>query len=125
MLPVLPGMPALAPNPEARGASADGPEDMEREHILRLLGETEWRVKSGRIATPYAAMHARARLYHIHHRRLYTAIGEPHSRFRKPLPAGRAMERLMILDRGAGPAVHPVVGDRARQEGPLSTPAKI
>ncbi|WP_157899691.1 hypothetical protein [Luteitalea pratensis] len=50
------------------------------------------RLVERRIAMPYAAMHARARLYHIHHRRLYTAIGEPHSRFRKPLPAGRAME---------------------------------
>lgn len=56
------------------------------------------RLVERRIATPYAAVHARARLYHIHHRRLYTAIGQPHSRFRKPLPAGRAMERLMILD---------------------------
>jgi len=56
------------------------------------------RLVERRIATPYSALHARARLYHIHHRRLYTAIGEPHSRFRKPLPAGRAMERLMILD---------------------------
>jgi len=56
------------------------------------------RLVQRRIATPYAALHARARLYHIHHRRLYTAIGEPDSRFRKPLPAGRAMERLMILD---------------------------
>ena len=56
------------------------------------------RLVERRIATPYAALHARARLYHIHHRRLYTAIGEPNSRFRKPLPAGRAMERLMILD---------------------------
>jgi hypothetical protein len=56
------------------------------------------RLVERRIATPYAALHARARLYHIHHRRLYAAIGEPHSRFRKPLPAGRAMERLMMLD---------------------------
>ena len=56
------------------------------------------RLVERRIATPYTAAHRRARLYHIHHRRLYTAIGEPHSRFRKPLPAGRAMERLMMLD---------------------------
>ena len=56
------------------------------------------RLVQRRLATPYSALHARARLYYIHHRRLYTAIGEPHSRFRKPLPAGRAMERLMILD---------------------------
>ncbi|AMY11937.1 hypothetical protein LuPra_05207 [Luteitalea pratensis] len=56
------------------------------------------RLVERRIATPYTAAHRRARLYHAHHRRLYTAIGEPHSRFRKPLPVGRAMERLMMLD---------------------------
>ncbi|WP_239490268.1 hypothetical protein [Luteitalea sp. TBR-22] len=56
------------------------------------------RLVERRIATPYSALHARARLYHIHHRRLYAAIGEPHSRYRKPLPTGRAMERLMMLD---------------------------
>jgi hypothetical protein len=61
-----------------------------REFFARLVAR--------RIATSYSAMHARARLYHIHHRRLYTAIGEPNSRFRKPLPVGRAIERLMLLD---------------------------
>jgi hypothetical protein len=51
-----------------------------------------------RMATPYTSAHRQARLYHLHHRRLYTAIGEPHSRLRRPMPTGRAVERLMILD---------------------------
>ena len=56
------------------------------------------RLVERRIATAYTSAHRRARLYHLHHRRLYTAIGEPHSRFRKPLPVARAIERLMMLD---------------------------
>jgi hypothetical protein len=50
------------------------------------------------IATPYTAMHRAARVYHVHHKRLYRVIGQPDSRLRKPLPDGRAMERLMVLD---------------------------
>lgn len=50
------------------------------------------------LATAYVAMHGKARVYHVHHRRLYAAIGEPHSRLRKPVAVGRAMERLMVLD---------------------------
>jgi len=50
------------------------------------------------VATAYAAMHGKARVYHVHHRRLYAAIGEPHSRLRKPVAVGRGMERLMVLD---------------------------
>jgi hypothetical protein len=42
--------------------------------------------------------HNRARLFHVHHKPLYRAIGEPESRFRRPVPARRAMERLMLLD---------------------------
>jgi hypothetical protein len=43
-------------------------------------------------------IHNRARLYHIHHKPLYHAIGEPESRYRRPVPARRAAERLMRLD---------------------------
>jgi hypothetical protein len=50
------------------------------------------------IATPYAAMHRAARVYHVRHKRLYGAIGQQESRFRKPVAVGRAMERLMVLD---------------------------
>ena len=51
-----------------------------------------------RFATAYTCAHGRARIYHLHHRALYQAIGEPHSRFRKPTPIGVAIERLMLLD---------------------------
>ncbi|HLG58927.1 MAG TPA: hypothetical protein VI485_26510 [Vicinamibacterales bacterium] len=43
-------------------------------------------------------LHNRARLYHVHHKPLYQAIGESESRFRRPVPARRAVERLMLLD---------------------------
>lgn len=43
-------------------------------------------------------IHNRARLYHIHHRPLYHAIGEPGSRYRRTVPARSAAERLMRLD---------------------------
>jgi hypothetical protein len=43
-------------------------------------------------------VHNRARLYHVHNRRMYQAIGEPDSRYRRPVPARRAVERLMLLD---------------------------
>ncbi len=43
-------------------------------------------------------VHNRAAVYHVRHQRLYRAIGVPHSRNRKPVPASRAVERLMLLD---------------------------
>jgi hypothetical protein len=51
-----------------------------------------------RYASAYECRHNRARLYHVHHYALYKAIGEPNSRYRRPLPAGRIVERLMLLD---------------------------
>ena len=51
-----------------------------------------------RLATAYSAAHRRARIFHIHGKRLYTAISEPNNRNRKPITLGRAIERLMILD---------------------------
>jgi len=50
------------------------------------------------LATGYACRRARAVIYHVHHRRLYELIGEPHSRFRKRANVLRAVERLMVLD---------------------------
>lgn len=49
-------------------------------------------------AVRYDCLHNRARLYHVHHKPLYQAIGEGESRFRRPVPARRAVERLMLLD---------------------------
>jgi hypothetical protein len=43
-------------------------------------------------------IHNRARLYRIHHRPLYYAIGQPDSRYRRPIPARSVTERLMRLD---------------------------
>jgi hypothetical protein len=49
-------------------------------------------------ASATACVHNRARVYHVHHRPLYRAIGEPESPHRRPVPASRLMERLMVLD---------------------------
>jgi hypothetical protein len=43
-------------------------------------------------------IHDRARLYHIHHRPLYHAIGQSESRYRRAIPARSVAERLMRLD---------------------------
>jgi hypothetical protein len=51
-----------------------------------------------RYATAYSGGPRQARIYHVHHKRLYSAIGEPDARFRKPLAVARAVERLMVLD---------------------------
>src|SRR4051812_45071011 len=49
-------------------------------------------------ATARVCRHAKARLYHIHHKALYRAIGEPNNRYRRPTTLPRAIERLMVLD---------------------------
>jgi hypothetical protein len=49
-------------------------------------------------ASAYACRHNRGRLYHVHHYPLYAALGEPNNRYRRPVPAGRIAERLMLLD---------------------------
>jgi hypothetical protein len=49
-------------------------------------------------ASAAECLHNRARVYHLHHRPLYRTIGEPESPYRRPVPAGRIMERLMVLD---------------------------
>jgi hypothetical protein len=49
-------------------------------------------------ATLCGCLHNRARLYHVRHHALYHAIGEPHSRYRRPVPAACISDRLMLLD---------------------------
>jgi hypothetical protein len=49
-------------------------------------------------ATKRRCGHNTARLYHVHHRPLYAAIGEGNNRHRRPAPLSRAVERLMLLD---------------------------
>ena len=53
---------------------------------------------AGGYATWNACGHHRARLVHVQHKRLYTAIGEPNNRHRRPMMLPRAVERLMLLD---------------------------
>lgn len=43
-------------------------------------------------------LHNRGRLYHVHDRRLYAAIGEPRHPHRRAVPARQVIERLMRLD---------------------------
>ena len=45
-------------------------------------------LEARRFATPQTCAHGRARLFHIHHKPLYAAIGEPDNRFRRPDDAG-------------------------------------
>ena len=49
-------------------------------------------------ATATGCLHNRAQLYHVRHQALYRAIGEPESRYRRPVSARQAIERLMRLD---------------------------
>ena len=52
-----------------------------------------------RFATPITTgkLH-RGRRFHVHYKPLWTAIGEPDNRFRKPTAPGRMIERVMLLD---------------------------
>jgi hypothetical protein len=43
-------------------------------------------------------LHNRARVYHLADARLYAAIGQPHCRYRRPLAARQALDRLLRLD---------------------------
>src|SRR5262245_33764722 len=49
-------------------------------------------------ALMYDCRHNRARIYHVNQRALYAAIGEPDSRFRKPITLNHAIQRLMVVD---------------------------
>jgi hypothetical protein len=49
-------------------------------------------------ATVRGCKHPTARLYHIQHKALYRAIGEPDNKNRRPTVLARAIERVMLLD---------------------------
>lgn len=49
-------------------------------------------------ASAHPSGHNRARLFHVHYKPLYRAIGEPDNRHRRPMALGRAVDRLMVLD---------------------------
>lgn len=49
-------------------------------------------------ATASDCLHNRAALYHVHHQALYGAIGQPQSRYRRPVSARQAIDRVRLLD---------------------------
>jgi len=51
-----------------------------------------------RFAVACDCSHNRAELYHVRHHALYAVIGQPHSRYRRPVPAHDVMNRLMRID---------------------------
>jgi hypothetical protein len=51
-----------------------------------------------RVATSQPCGHGRGRVYHLHYKPLYEAIGERDTRLRRPAQLARAVERLMLLD---------------------------
>jgi hypothetical protein len=53
---------------------------------------------SRRHASTYECAHHRARIYHVHDKALYRAIGMPDHYHRRPVTLSRAIERLMLLD---------------------------
>src|SRR4029078_11328757 len=61
-----------------------------RKFFAKLVGR--------RFATAYACRHNRGRVYHVHHKPLYRAIGETDSRHRRPLSPDRIVQGLATLD---------------------------
>ena len=49
-------------------------------------------------ASAHDCRHSRGHVYHLHHHALYRAIGEQHSRYRRPVSATRITARLAVLD---------------------------
>jgi len=52
----------------------------------------------GGYATASDCLHNRAQLYHVQGHGLYQAIGQPDSRYRRPVSVRLAIERVMVLD---------------------------
>jgi hypothetical protein len=56
------------------------------------------RLTAQRFATAHPCWRRGGTFYHVHHKALYRAIGEPDNRHRRRLTIPRAVERLMLLD---------------------------
>ena len=61
-----------------------------RKFFAKLVGR--------RFATAYGCRHNRGRVYHVHHKALYRAIGETDSRHRRPLSPDLIIQGLATLD---------------------------
>ena len=83
------------------------------------------RLVAARYAVPSGCLHNRARVFHLQHRGLYEAIGEPHSPFRRPVAAGLAVERLMRLDSVLGFPDQTWLTTRSEQLGYLTGPCGV
>jgi hypothetical protein len=66
-----------------------------------------------RYATASDCLHNRAALYHVRHQALYRAIGQPQSRYRRPISARQAIDRVRLLD---GVISHPELTWLATEE---------
>jgi hypothetical protein len=53
---------------------------------------------NARYASAYRCRHNRGRIYQVHHKALYRAIGHTDSRHRRPLSPARVVRGLMLLD---------------------------
>jgi hypothetical protein len=56
------------------------------------------RLTASRYATAYPCRRSGARIFHVHQKALYSAIGQADNRNRRPATLSRALERLLILD---------------------------
>ena len=56
------------------------------------------RLTRERFATAHPCWRGAGRVFHVHHKGLYRAIGEPDNRHRRSATVARAIERLMVLD---------------------------
>ena len=83
------------------------------------------RLVAARYAVPAGCVHNRARVFHLQHRGLYEAIGEPHSPYRRPVAAGLAVERLMRLDAVLGLPDLTWLTTRAEQLAHLTGPCGV
>ena len=68
-------------------------------------------------ASMYDCRHNRARIYHLHQKALYRAIGQAESRLRRPLTLDHAIQRLDGPRRHRDESRHGVAGDGGGEGG--------
>jgi len=80
------------------------------------------RLVDGGHASTCRCLHNRAAIYHVHGAALYPAFGAPHSRLRRPVPAGAVVPRLMLLDAVLASPNTTWLADDERRQLHLGTP---
>jgi hypothetical protein len=66
------------------------------------------RLTASRYATAYPCRRSGARIFHVHQKALYSAIGQTDNRNRRPATVSRALERLLVLDALLTPPLRPL-----------------